>query len=521
MSADPHAIETLVAQIPELLNACLEETVERITIEPSGRWSITRSGRMVMQESMIDIGVLRRFVSEVQSRAQATVMRAWSFGTLAGGGGSIVVGERLLRPRIAALPGAALDELHRLVAEGANACILGPPGAGKRDFLAWMTRLFPEEQIMLVSELPPGEALGPRVVHAYPPEHEVERRAMSRVLRHAEVVLWDRAIDASDVSIAITHAGARRRWFTMDADELRGGLEALRRSLAEVDAHGLGAVLVVVPADEGPALSHIILRDGDRWLEKRWTQTSAVAIVEDLFPIVDAIVPARSLQKTRDGLDSEHRELDSRRVALSDVELFELDAPADPTPVEDIPRLHQDATSTFSADSRPARLEDAQLEDDVVVGHVHATLDESTDAEDDDDMLDASELIVDSIAEPLGSDFIQAEEFSGQKSDQILYLDDEGLVEFSDPADGMDIASLLADEGAYSMDPLIEDIEDIDGLAGFVPTPSLDVLEPVEYDADLRISAELDAQTIAAHDHDIDEEIDFVIEEEFSDADPV
>jgi hypothetical protein len=265
--------------------ACRVATAEQITILPSGVWTVHTRAQIVRQSHVLGSDVLADLIESVRLAGDVRAFSDWVFAAVPGSLGPTIVGERA--PRV---PGdwmdvGAADALRAHVERDACGLIVCPPGATGASALAWLAQLYDAEQIVLVSSLPAPDDLGPRVLHAYPPDTEGARHRLARLLRRAPVVLWDGVDHPSDARAAFGHAGATRRWMTLAASDPVEGLEAFAGLRDGMPTRWLDVILAL---DHGPRLTHMLSRAGEGWREERQNGISCLELVEELFPSIAA-----------------------------------------------------------------------------------------------------------------------------------------------------------------------------------------------------------------------------------------
>ncbi len=263
--------------------ACRMATAEQITILPSGVWTVHTRHQIARQSHVLGSDVLADLIDAVRMVGDVRAFSDWVFSAVPGSLGATVVGERA--PRV---PGdwmdvGAADALRAHVERGACGLIVCPPGATGASALAWLAQLYDSEQIVFVSSLPAPDDLGPRVLHAYPPDSEGARHRLARLLRRAPVVLWDGVGHPSDARDAFGYAGATCRWMTLAASDAVEGLEAFAGLRGGMPTRWLDVILAL---EHGPKLTHMLSRVGEGWREERQDGISCLELVEDLFPSI-------------------------------------------------------------------------------------------------------------------------------------------------------------------------------------------------------------------------------------------
>lgn len=266
MDLHPH-LDIHLNALPEVLAACQDADIDQITLLLNGRWTVRKLGQVRRQHDTLtetELSGLRRAISKHGQGIAAQL--GWHFRQHASAEGWIVVGERLPAPDAGLIPDAAQRALKQVIERGANGLLIGPPGSHKAHILAWIAQQFVHDQIVLVSDLPPREPLGPRIIHLYPPQDRAQARSFSRFLSQCDAVLWDRVLHSYDLQDCLSHAGAKRRWMTFDAQDAGQGTEAFSRLWQLQHWATLDAVLLTgIPSPSTPAITGLCIREHDRW----------------------------------------------------------------------------------------------------------------------------------------------------------------------------------------------------------------------------------------------------------------
>lgn len=284
-----HHLDIHLNALPEVLAACQDADIDQVTILLNGRWTVRKLGQVRRQYGALtetELSGLRRALSK-HGQGIATQV-GWHFRQHASAQGWIIVAERLPWPEASLLSEQAQRQIKQSVEHGQNGVIIGPPGSHKSHILAWLTQQFVQDQIVLVSDLPPKESLGPRVIHLYPPQDRAQARSFSRFLSQCDAVLWDRVLHPYDLQDCMSHAGAKRRWVTFDAHSAAEGLQAFAK-LWHVQPWGtLDALLVTeIPSPSTLSISGYYTRQADQWVAHLEPNAQRLAQLRALFPAPD------------------------------------------------------------------------------------------------------------------------------------------------------------------------------------------------------------------------------------------
>lgn len=298
MDLHPH-LDIHLNALPEVLAACQDADIDQITLLLNGRWTVRKLGQVRRQHDTLtetELSGLRRAISKHGQGIAAQL--GWHFRQHASAEGWIVVGERLPAPDAGLIPDAAQRALKQVIERGANGLLIGPPGSHKAHILAWIAQQFVHDQIVLVSDLPPREPLGPRIIHLYPPQDRAQARSFSRFLSQCDAVLWDRVLHSYDLQDCLSHAGAKRRWMTFDAQDADQGIEAFSRLWQLQHWATLDAVLLTdIPSPSTPAITGLCTRERERWQPsmeqpERFTHAVQAAFNPSSWPATAPAAPA-------------------------------------------------------------------------------------------------------------------------------------------------------------------------------------------------------------------------------------
>lgn len=302
MDLHPH-LDIHLNALPEVLAACQDADIDQITLLLNGRWTVRKLGQVRRQQDTLtetELSGLRRAISKHGQGIAAQL--GWHFRQHASAEGWIVVGERLPSPDAGLIPDAAQRALKQVIERGANGLLIGPPGSHKAHILAWIAQQFVHDQIVLVSDLPPREPLGPRIIHLYPPQDRAQARSFSRFLSQCDAVLWDRVLHSYDLQDCLSHAGAKRRWMTFDAQDTSQGIEAFSRLWQLQHWATLDAVLLTdIPSPSTPAITGLCVREAQRWQPMMEQPERLIQAVQAAFTPVDwpPTAPGTAAQPTQ------------------------------------------------------------------------------------------------------------------------------------------------------------------------------------------------------------------------------
>lgn len=277
---DTGPLSEILSDSKDLATALEDHNVRHIVITTDGTWTYFKLGRVRPGPSKLDESWMTMLAQRI-STDEASLHNEWAIRRFRGRGGSSFLLERLPTSVLERLPGDVITGLETQIRRDGNGLIVGKPGTSKASLLLWLALKIPDETVLFVSENPPTELPGRHILHVYPPENSAQRRHLERLARLNQTVMWDRIAGPDDIHTLFGFAGARRRWFSLDASSIRSALRALSGYMSQgVDAR-FDAVLSLDASIIGrpEVLNFLTLEDGG-WQERFCREDSGLQLMK-------------------------------------------------------------------------------------------------------------------------------------------------------------------------------------------------------------------------------------------------
>lgn len=278
-------IDGLLRSLSDLHDACRDLDIDQIIIAPGGRWTIRKLGHVHRHPTPLNGSDVQSLQQLMSSSGQGLAAKlGWLFRLHPSLDGWAIWGERLPVVNDALVEPQSAQAMQLHVEKGSNGVIIGPPGSRKNHVLAWLAKHYVQEQIVFVSELPPKETFGPRVLHLFPPRDRADARVFSRFLSQCDVVLWDRIAHPYDLQDCMGYVGATHRWMTFDAQSQQIGIAAFAKMWNQQNWGTLDAIILTeIRRHTVSAISGMIHRDAGHWQSIDNTEEALFNQVVDLF----------------------------------------------------------------------------------------------------------------------------------------------------------------------------------------------------------------------------------------------
>lgn len=285
MSTTSPEVQAALRLMPGLLQQLAAERNEKVKVSPDGQVAVRQRHRWKSVSDEADASVVRSLAGVIAEYQGHIEVGQWHLRLLASGHGWAIFGERRPGPLRFELAEAVSRGLLDQTRRGGTALIVGPPGSGKAELLRWLAHQLGRKSLVYVSELPPIDLSGPTATHVYPAANSGERRALERLVRAHDCVLWDRVSTADDLAVLLEAPGVHHRWLSLDA---RGAEQALLK----LDRLGAGrprvdfACLAVtgLDAEQNPVLDNLLCFEQGAWREHHARAESLVEWLEGCRP---------------------------------------------------------------------------------------------------------------------------------------------------------------------------------------------------------------------------------------------